>query len=260
MFSMQVQRVGVFLFSFLLFPHLCFAGKEEAAVIRIQRAWRAYLAREGHLSGQGVLLSCGTVQGHPELDSQEHDLLKEESLLEAQVEPESDSAPSYQPDQFYKGIEGDSRVNCLSYSLNLKVEIPFGSDCFFDEALTRVEKMELLLKQLNQIFPSAGPPFAQSFIPGVSQRGYHCVGFFISHSPDQEDGCLNDVHFVRQDQDGTWSHKLGKLKPTQLDARGARITHVDSASMRYEFTDSVGELFTDYKFVDYFLVRNHQLD
>jgi len=48
--------------------------------------------------------------------------------------------------------------------------------------------------------------------------GYYTVALFFS-----EDGKERDVHWYRQDDDGSWSHKDGRHNPSQLDADGKPI-------------------------------------
>lgn len=51
-----------------------------------------------------------------------------------------------------------------------------------------------------------------------SREGYYAVALFYS-----EDGKERDLHWYRQDDDGTWSHKDGRHNPSQLDADGKPI-------------------------------------
>ena len=44
-----------------------------------------------------------------------------------------------------------------------------------------------------------------------------------------------DFHFVRQNADGTWSHKRGGTEITRLNARGERIRDPRAASFDYGY-------------------------
>jgi hypothetical protein len=57
-----------------------------------------------------------------------------------------------------------------------------------------------------------------------------------------------DYHYIRQNRDGTWSHKFGALFVTDLDYGGKIITDPKAASMGA------------YKFIGYFLVPKGGLD
>ena len=270
----------IYLFALLLFLQsiTCFAGKEEEEAARkIQRAWRSYSQTIKEISEGARERSCLPVIPEERPVDQRKDrevgyadvaagslvseLKSDDSSLGDSAAPEGASdevtaGMSFDPDQFYRGIEGDPKVNCLSYALNLKREVPLSFGEFFESRLTQESKRDLLLTRLNELFPSSGEPFAKKVMHQQENLNYHCVGFFMSHSTNEEDGCLSDLHFVRQDKDGSWSHKLGKSKPTQLDADGKLIRDLDSAHLRYEFTENPGELFVDYHLIDRVFVRD----
>ena len=241
----MLKKTVFFVISALFFlPIASFSGQlEEKAAAKIQFAYHSYLERVKTLSP--LSSSCSCTLG---VDDSEVKVIEEDSL-------DGDS-PHYSPEEFYSGIEGNPKVNCLSYSLDRKIEIPLDTRIFFSDGVSKVDKLENLLQQLNARFPSEGEPFAQKYDSGLSPLGYYQVAFFLSHSVDSEDGCLDDYHFVRKDFGGRWSHKLGKLKPTNLDSQGEVIYELREAFFHYELTKNEGELFTHYELIDLFLVKS----
>lgn len=54
------------------------------------------------------------------------------------------------------------------------------------------------------------------------------IALFMDDNPDSK-----DFHFYRQDEDMSWSHKIGGLPATQLDASNNEIYHPRSADRNY---------------------------
>lgn len=123
--------------------------------------------------------------------------------------------------------------NCYSYALNHPGNPPgwklspgekaglgiARKDEFDPKDLTRLVKADGLL-------PAGQEP--------VAKKGYYLVAMFVIPG--------DDFHFVRQNEDGSWSHKPGDEEVTNMDFKGRPITDPRKASM------------DDYQFVSYFYV------
>lgn len=170
--------------------------------------------------------------------------------------------PEYDPEAFYSGIENDSKINCLSYALNLKKDTPVVASSWFNPSAKKQDLLSNVVSQVNSIHGKGLPssaPLGKIVTDGRADPGYYLVAFYISHSENDEDGCLDDYHFARQDRDGGWSHKTGKKIPTNKDASGKVISDPATADLHYEYTEERGELFAEYKLVGYFQVRDPDL-
>jgi hypothetical protein len=68
---------------------------------------------------------------------------------------------------------------------------------------------------------------ADGLISAPSDNPPQVDGYYLVAMTRWEKG--GDVHWYRQDADGTWSHKMGNKEPTQLDASGNLILDVKTA-------------------------------
>ena len=78
---------------------------------------------------------------------------------------------------------------------------------------------EGLYNQIPQIYPT--------LFECQCQSGYKKIYFAVS------DDQPNDFHFWRQDDDGTWSHKVGSNPPQKEDAMGNQILNPETSSRNF---------------------------
>jgi hypothetical protein len=79
----------------------------------------------------------------------------------------------------------------------------------------------------------------------VNVPGYYLIALFTAPGVD--------YHWVRQDRDGTWSHKPGLEKATPFDWNGELINDPRDARFRVPAQNSLGQLFwADYEFSTFY--------
>ena len=82
-----------------------------------------------------------------------------------------------------------------------------------------------------------------------SKPGTYLIAYYQAPAAKgcDNDGCTTDFHFVRQDQDGGWSHKPGSETVRRVDSSGHVITDPAKADMRLDKGRK-------YQFIGYFQV------
>lgn len=81
---------------------------------------------------------------------------------------------------------------------------------------------ELILLEIEEL----GMQFRYVDINEILEEGEYRIAFCVGN---------RDCHFLRQDKDGTWSHKMGDNKPTRLDFSGYIINNPYEANLgRYQ--------------------------
>lgn len=115
----------------------------------------------------------------------------------------------------------ERKRNCLAYALNLVNGEIYKSSLtnFLSEILGQESKNEYPAKEIYgrfiKFFELIGVNYRKcSFITKVP-KGHYKIAMLIE---------TEDVHWLRQDKDGTWSHKPGwKFKPQNRDKQGRII-------------------------------------
>lgn len=125
------------------------------------------------------------------------------------------------------------RNNCYSYAINHPDNPPGWKLSPGEKAGLGIAKDDKFrpktlthLVEADGLLPAGQDP--------VAKKGYYLVAMFVIPG--------DDFHFVRQNNDGTWSHKPGDEEVTNLDFKDKRITDPKTANLG------------DYKFVSYFYV------
>ena len=130
----------------------------------------------------------------------------------------------YEPENWEKFSK---KTNCFTYALNMKnrfdskVVGTMGNfkDIFLSSSLSLSEAITLEKEKLDVLNIEYRSSYFEEEVPD----GYYKVIFFIT---------TKDFHWVRQDEDGTWSHKLGwYLSPTNLDMDGNIILNPETANL-----------------------------
>lgn len=145
---------------------------------------------------------------------------------------------------FAQGLESkivNPNINCLDHALNLNEHIEVNTDGWYVRGTPKEWILQNLISQLNQMF---GDDFCKIFTGET--EGHYPIALFIS--PPAR-GVAKDFHFLRKNEDGSWSHKLGFAgKITQLDANEKIISNPETAYLKYH--DAV------YHFVGYILIKH----
>lgn len=124
----------------------------------------------------------------------------------------------------------ETERNCFAYALNLvegKIEKEWFNVNYFSDLLERKVKDEYTVGEVYrnflQVFHLIGVKYRRCSLKTKVPKGYYKVAMLIE---------TKDVHWLRQDEDGTWSHKPGwKYKPQNRDSKGRLITDLMKADI-----------------------------
>lgn len=116
----------------------------------------------------------------------------------------------------------ETQRNCFAYALNLvegKIDKQWWNRNYFSDLLGREVKDEYTVGEVYRnflrVFRLIGVKYRCCRLRTKVPDGYYKIAMLIE---------TEDVHWIRQDEDGTWSHKLGwKYKPQNRDRRGRPI-------------------------------------
>lgn len=142
--------------------------------------------------------------------------------------------PNYEKDRefYYLG-------NCYTYALGLrsissfieqykyfKIDDLFPFNCgFMHEICKAFQSKEELLERFYQDCEALGILVYETGINTPISYGGYKIALFVSCFHNK----FNDFHFVRQNEDGSWSHKLGYFNEPQL------IEFSEQLNGHYEF-------------------------
>lgn len=116
--------------------------------------------------------------------------------------------PIWEPEK-WKDVRFET--NCYAYALDIPIKTQFHSDYWVGRYSAENSRQftdteynstrELVEAFLNDLYELGIE--VSSYRPNeISQKGSYNIGLLYERVPD-------DFHFVRQDVDGSWSHKLG---------------------------------------------------
>lgn len=137
------------------------------------------------------------------------------------------SAPSYDPDAFDRAAEG-SRANCYAYAVNDPAghlgKSPDPGDKRHAPVLHPGAGLHIAaLAEKDGLSPTNKP---------TPKEGHYLVALAVS--PEER-----DYHWMRQDNDGTWSHKIANKMPRKNDMGGKPIIDPQTADWG-KYTHFVG--------------------
>lgn len=137
------------------------------------------------------------------------------------------------PDRYsYEGDIPGSRIDSSSLSFALREE-----EGRVERERDYAGHKAILLKQIEADGAIIGGPDAELL------DGYYRVAVYTmppEKGSKSGDDVWSDMHFVREDNDGTWSHKPGSLAVTNRDKQGKPITDPKTADIGgYEFVSFV---------------------
>lgn len=118
--------------------------------------------------------------------------------------------------------------NCFTYALNIKSGIIEKELVgVFGKLVGLHPKNNIYLNEIYAILfdtlKVCGISFRKSYFEERVPYGWHKVAIYLS---------TEDIHWLRQDDDGSWSHKLGWYAlPTNLDENGMPIVNPSRAKL-----------------------------
>jgi hypothetical protein len=145
-------------------------------------------------------------------------------------------------------------ANCYGYAVNDRNNPEYGVNPGnrYDRSSTKIE--------INSQDPSLYQSFIRHTIEGaqidgliftgqqfLSRKDYYRIALFVRQA-NPDENTINEYHWVRQNNDMTWSHKYGNQNVTNIDFAGRVITDITNAD------------FDDYRFIGYFLVPRGGID
>lgn len=139
----------------------------------------------------------------------------------------------YEPDKWIKSNILISNRNCYLYALDINVKFPIKKEYIslfgtlsgtYKENMTDLESFESCFAELSILNLNYCECKLETPIP----KGYHKIAIYYT---------TDDIHWLRQDFDGAWSHKIGwHQEPTNKDVYGSKILNPETA-----YLDVVGE-------------------
>jgi RHS repeat-associated protein len=137
-------------------------------------------------------------------------------LKEQQTPTSYPDSPAYEPDR-WNDPRTQYSTNCYAYAANDPDGHPLGTKPQPGE-----ESGQMFTQLTGDNVAAAAERDGMTRAPGpVPKDGYYLVALVIAPGVD--------YHWYRQDNDGSWSHKPGHTKATNLDNSGNPITNPENA-------------------------------
>jgi hypothetical protein len=144
--------------------------------------------------------------------------------------PTSGSEPQYSPRDWNNPFIGPGN-NCYAYACDDASDLRM-SDCDFPQPGSTAgelpcDRSDFTVDLVRRRAIADGlAPVPQGREEGAPPDGFYKVALFIDPG--------KDYHWYRQDDDGSWSHKLGDGPVLNVDGDGRPITDPRTASQNYE--------------------------
>lgn len=122
----------------------------------------------------------------------------------------------YDPDEWelYLG------ANCYPYAIGIKTNEPFIIGDLIGKRVTSKDSIINILYVLHLELEALGFEVVECCTEDIAPEGFQKIYL--------ERNSLGEYHFLRQDDNGLWSHKAADFLPTQSDTSGYLITDPDS--------------------------------
>ena len=177
--------------------------------------------------------------------------------------------PKYEPALWNDGGVFQTSTNCYAYAMDSRTGHPAGGRPQPGDTSATVTAHPVTCPSTTTAVLADGAPDAiqaaprcpynqQQKQPPPEKAGYYLVALVETSKParyDAIDGVVyvNDYHWYRQDDDGTWSHKPGHGVARNVDAANLPITNPQTAARRSdagtEFVPTLGKSVP--KIIDY---------
>jgi hypothetical protein len=174
------------------------------------------------------------------------------------VQGKNTDRPKYEPDLWNDGGTIQKSTNCYAYAMNSRTGHPRGKPqpgerppkVSAQEACPGDPKKRLCSTCRSvsaavvhdgipkDIFTAHRCPYnEQEKKPPPEKAGYYLVALVVTSKPDGYDQkanveYVNDYHWYRQDEDGSWSHKPGKSEVRNVDSAGNPISNPETAARK----------------------------
>lgn len=160
--------------------------------------------------------------------------------------------PAYAPADWNDGGPVQTSTNCYAYAMDSRLGHPAGgkpqpgdkSGTALSDPVNCADTTAAVVAdgQPDAIAKASRCPYnEQEKKPPPEKAGYYLVALVVTSKPsgyDAKDGVyyINDYHWYRQDEDGSWSHKPGHGVARNVDSAGKPVTNPETAARR----DTVG--------------------
>jgi hypothetical protein len=170
------------------------------------------------------------------------------AVMACPAKPVKSDSPKYEPLLWNDGGVIQKSTNCYAYAMNSRAGHPAGgkpqpgdtSGTPTASPVTCPSTTNAVLKdgKPDHILPAPRCPYnQQQKRPPPDKAGCYLVALVITSKPDGYDAVdgvvyVNDYHWYRQDDDGSWSHKPGHAIARNTDASGNPIANPETANRR----------------------------
>jgi len=165
-----------------------------------------------------------------ELSRNYHNTLRTKNinLLSLDKLPLSGSEPKYEPDKWNNDFLDRINHNCYAYVLDdfIKGRPKRPQPGHRDPAMTTFRKQDYTREEITRRAIYDNPSIHCTNPNNPCPKGYYKGVLVIDR--------YNNYHWLRQDADGTWSHKPGQLPVTNRDADGNIIWNPTKANLVYD--------------------------
>lgn len=160
--------------------------------------------------------------------------------------------PAYKPTDWNDGGAIQGSTNCYAYAMDSRLGHPPGRPQPGEKSGTTLSSPVTCPGVTNAVIDDGKPdnimdvprcPYTeQEKKPPPDKKGYYLVALVVTSKPegyDAKDGVyyINDYHWYRQDEDGSWSHKPGNDEVRNVDSNKMPITNPETAGRRTVYGD-----------------------
>ncbi len=162
--------------------------------------------------------------------------------------PKNTDRPAYKPADWNDGGAVQDSTNCYAYAMDSRLGHAPGnkpqpgekSSVSFSDPVDCASVSNAVVQdgKPDDIVQAPRCPYnQQEKQPPPDKPGYYLVALVTTSKPtgyDAKDGVfyVNDYHWYRQDDDGSWSHKPGHDVVRNVDAAGKAIPNPEAAARR----------------------------
>lgn len=141
--------------------------------------------------------------------------------------------PVFQPEKWNDGKEPQKNNNCYAYAFRDLVPDRTNRKGVGEEAgLPKIEGEKYTCPTFENNMKIEHPDVVKSSKDAQCPCGSYKISLFLDTNEKSK-----DFHFYRQDNNDTWSHKIGGLPATNLDATGNIIMDPGTSDRNYKEFD-----------------------
>ena len=137
--------------------------------------------------------------------------------------------PVFQPHKWNDNDKAQKNNNCYAYATrNFNKNRSHRMGVGEESGLGKITGQDYACPKFEENLFKENPGLLKSDEDSECPCNTYKIALFIDENPKSK-----DFHFYRQDEDMSWSHKIGGLPATQLDASNNKIDHPRSADRNY---------------------------